>query len=177
MSPRRAVRGRRLLPLLPVALPVVLLDQLSKLLVLETLGRGQGQQRVDLVGSWLAIEYAENRGAAFGILQRQSGLVPVVAAAALATVLLVYLRSGNRSTTGIVGAGLVVGGAIGNLIDRVRLGFVVDFVAVGPWPNFNVADSAITLGAALLLLGAATGGRERRGGAAPAPIVERPERG
>ena len=50
-----------------------------------------------------------------------------------------------------VGAGFVAGGAIGNLIDRVRLGYVTDFVAIGPWPKFNIADSAITVGVLILV--------------------------
>jgi signal peptidase II len=53
----------------------------------------------------------------------------------------------------IVATGAIAGGALGNLIDRIRLGYVVDFISVGSWPNFNVADSAVTIGALLLCWG------------------------
>lgn len=109
--------------------------------------------RHDLVGKWLAIEYAENRGAAFGVL---SGLGPLLTLGSVAIVVLLlgqYRRQANPRPWQTVALGLIVGGAAGNLLDRVRLGYVIDFIAVGPWPNFNVADSAISVGVALLFWG------------------------
>jgi signal peptidase II len=64
-----------------------------------------------------------------------------------------YLRSGTPPWWQSIGVGLLAGGAAGNLADRARLGYVVDFVSVGRWPNFNVADSAITVGAVILITG------------------------
>lgn len=101
----------------------------------------------------MAIEYAENRGAAFGLL---SGLGPVLILGSiiiLALLLWQYRRQANPELWQTLALGGIVGGAAGNLFDRVRLGYVVDFIAVGPWPNFNVADGAIALGVALLLWG------------------------
>jgi signal peptidase II len=111
------------------------------------------QTRVEVLNGWLALEYTQNRGAAFGVL---SGLAPILAAASLAILtglLAVYSRQLKPAHWQTVAIGLISGGALGNLIDRVRLGHVVDFVSVGPWPNFNVADSAITVGVLVLLWG------------------------
>ena len=95
----------------------------------------------------------ENRGAAFGLF---SGLVPILTVASIAILmglLLHYLRAGTAPALANVAIGAIAGGALGNLVDRVRLGHVVDFVSVGPWPNFNVADSAITIGVLILIWG------------------------
>jgi signal peptidase II len=64
-----------------------------------------------------------------------------------------FAREPHPSWWHTAATGAIAGGAIGNLLDRVRLGYVVDFIAIGPWPNFNVADSAITMGALLLCWG------------------------
>jgi signal peptidase II len=90
---------------------------------------------------------------AFGLL---SGLGPLVVVAPLLVVVIMaalYLRSAAPPTWQSFGVGLMAGGALGNLADRMRLGYVVDFVAVGRWPNFNVADSAVTVGAVILVAG------------------------
>jgi signal peptidase II len=106
-----------------------------------------------VVDSWLALEYTENRGAAFGVL---SGLVPILTAASIAILtglLLHYMRQARPPLWHTLAIGAIAGGAVGNLVDRVRLGYVIDFLSVGPWPNFNVADSAITIGALVLVWG------------------------
>jgi signal peptidase II len=73
--------------------------------------------------------------------------------ATLAALLTHYLRQERPPLWHTVAIGVIAGGAVGNLIDRVRLGYVIDFLAVGPWPNFNVADSAITVGVLTLIWG------------------------
>lgn len=126
-------------------------DQVTKTKVVEALGPGRQVSRRVVVDGWLALEYAENRGAAFGLF---AGLSPVLALASIAIltgILVQFFRSPNSSPVAVFSVGAIVGGAVGNLVDRVRLGYVVDFVAIGAWPNFNVADSAITLGALGLL--------------------------
>lgn len=129
-----------------VATGVVVLDQASKAIVLATLGPGHADGDVALIGSAVAIEYAENRGAAFGLLGGQNVLLAVMAVAVLVGLATFYWRQRAPSRWLVGAVGLIVGGALGNLVDRVRLGYVVDFVAIGPWPNFNLADSAITVG-------------------------------
>ena len=107
-----------------------------------------------MVDGWLALEYTENRGAAFGLL---SGLVPILAASIDSpywrACSCYYLRQARPALWQTVAIGVIAGGALGNLLDRVRLGHVVDFLSVGPWPNFNVADSAITIGVLVLIWG------------------------
>ena len=129
---------------------VVALDQLAKAEIVAALGPGRERHAIELVGSWLRFEYVENRGAAFGVLRNQSALLSVFAVGVLVGMVLFYRRLMAASPWVALGVGFVAGGAIGNLIDRARLGYVVDFVAVGPWPRFNVADSAITIGVAVL---------------------------
>lgn len=129
---------------------VVLLDQGTKALVRGWIGPAASQHHVDLAGTFFAFVYVENPGAAFGILRGQTAFL-ILAACAIVALLLLTLRGTTRlSPLMYVGLGLLLGGAIGNLIDRVRLGFVTDFIAVGFWPKFNVADSAITVGLILM---------------------------
>jgi signal peptidase II len=71
--------------------------------------------------------------------------------AILIALMLLYMRQASPPLWHTVALGLISGGALGNLIDRVRLGHVIDFLSVGPWPNFNVADSAITVGFVVLI--------------------------
>ena len=139
-------------PVFPVGvtLAVVALDQVTKALVVTMLGPGRTSHRAEIFGSFLALRYVENRGAAFGVLRGQGAILSLLALAVVAGLVMYYRRVAVRSPWLAVGIGLVGGGAVGNLIDRARLGYVVDFVAVGPWPKFNVADSAITVGVLLL---------------------------
>jgi signal peptidase II len=139
--------------LVGIATAVAAIDQLTKLFLVSTIGPGRFESRVEVVEGWLALEYTENRGAAFGIL---SGLVPILTAASIAILtglLLHYLRQAKPPLWHTLAIGAIAGGAVGNLIDRVRLGHVIDFLSVGPWPNFNVADSAITVGVLVLIWG------------------------
>jgi signal peptidase II len=136
-----------------VAGSVAVADQLTKLAVTATIGPGRAVSRLDIVGGPVALEYAENRGAAFGVFAGLGPLLAFAAVVVLAGMLVYHARADASPLWQTVAFGVVAGGALGNLIDRIRLGYVVDFVAVGPWPNFNVADSAITLGIVGLALG------------------------
>ena len=112
------------------------------------------------VFSWLNMTLAHNYGAAFSFLSSAGGWQRwffIVLASAVSLVLLVWLiRLPRREWMTGLGLALILGGAIGNLVDRIRLGYVVDFIDfhIGGWhyPAFNVADSAITCGVILLLL-------------------------
>ena len=144
-----ALRPRLFVP--GVVAMVVALDQVTKAFAILLVSPASERPRIDVVGEWLAIEYAENRGIAFGMF---AGLGPALLLAAmivLAALAIHYLRQPAPRVSESVAMGLIFGGAIGNLLDRVRLGYVVDFVSVGAWPNFNVADSAISVGVLLLL--------------------------
>jgi signal peptidase II len=131
---------------LAVAAVIVALDRLTKDAIVQAIGPAASIHRIDLLGHWVALDYAENRGVAFGLFGGLSAILPVVAIAILLAIGLAYVRQTQPPLLLGLAVGLAVGGAVGNLIDRVRLGHVIDFIAIGPWPNFNVADSAVTVG-------------------------------
>lgn len=106
-----------------------------------------------LLGEWFRLTYVRNTGVAFGLGAGQGLPFAAITFAALALVVVLALQSRNRTWTRSVALGLVVGGAAGNLLDRVRWGSVVDFIDFGyrrnMFPVFNAADSAITVGVVL----------------------------
>jgi signal peptidase II len=133
-----------------VGLTIVLLDQLTKWLVVQSLGPDQRDHRVELLGSWFAFHYAENTGAAFGMLTGQGWLLTVIAGVVAMVLLASVVRMAKPSRLVVLGCGLLLGGALGNLVDRLRFGYVVDFISVSSFPKFNIADSAITFGILVL---------------------------
>ena len=126
---------------------VVALDQVTKHLVRANLALGES---VPEEGP-LRITYVTNTGAAFGILQGQTLFLMVTTFFGLAAILLYYLYPPMEHGVLRLALGLQLGGAMGNLADRVRLGKVTDFIDVGPWPSFNVADSSIVMGVAIII--------------------------
>lgn len=152
--------GRHGLLVTVVAAVVLALDQLTKSLAVADLRKGP----VHLVGP-LSLELTYNTGIAFGLGSGLGDLI-VVGVVLLVGVLVLAAR-GARTRTRAVAFGLVLGGALGNLADRVlrgRHGAVVDFIHTGFWPTFNLADSAIVCGTALVALSLwRSGGRGSRG--------------
>lgn len=127
---------------------VVALDQVTKAVVEANLVPGE---QVDLLGP-LSLTLSHNRGVAFGLAGGGGGALVALTLLALVVVGVLFAR--NPTRPGIwVAMGLLAGGAVGNLVDRVRQGEVTDFVSVGAWPAFNLADAAITVGVVLLVLG------------------------
>ncbi len=125
---------------------VVILDQITKYLALEYL---QLNTPVPLIKNFLNLTLVYNRGAAFGLLQNQ--LLLFILVTCFTVGLIIYnLKSNNNSLLLKIALSLILGGAVGNLIDRVRFGFVVDFLDLRVWPVFNLADSVITLAAVAL---------------------------
>lgn len=137
-----------------VAFLVVVVDQVSKAIVSSAVERGE---RVEVL-PFLDLVHVLNQGVAFGFLGEESrGLVIAITAVALVAVLGWFALDPERPLAWLA-VGALVGGALGNLVDRVREDAVTDFIDLPAWPSFNLADVAITLGAALLVLGALTGG-------------------
>ena len=139
--------------LVAIAALIVVLDQVTKWWLTSATGLGASRLRIPLGAPWLALEYSENRGVAFGLFAGAAPLVALLAIAIVVVVLVQYLREVRPAIWQTVAVAAVAGGAVGNLMDRIRVGYVVDFISIGPWPNFNVADSAITLGVLLLAWG------------------------
>ena len=140
---------------LGVAFLVVVLDQVTKRFAEDRL---RGQRSVPVVDDILRLTYVENRGAAFGLLQDQTAFFVFVGIIVIGVIAASYRYLPRSGFLLHLALGLQLGGAIGNLVDRVRQGYVVDFVDFGYrsnwWPVFNVADSAIVIGVALLALNA-----------------------
>ena len=149
---------KRSLPYLLLIAAVVVLDQLTKAIVVRQIGL---HDYVPLVDGLVSLSHVRNHGAAFGLLSDwnlpyQSLLLSVLSLAALGAIATYFLRLPAAARLPRMALALVLGGAVGNVIDRLRLGYVVDFVHVYwreyQWPDFNAADSAITVGVALLVI-------------------------
>jgi len=132
--------------LLLVAGAAVVADQLTKQLVGRTLDLGES---VDIAGPF-SIHHVQNSGIAFGLFGSRTAIVIGVTAIAVGAMLVFFARSGRRHPVLPVALGLVLGGSIANLIDRVRLGHVTDFLDLVAWPAFNLADTFIVVGVAIL---------------------------
>ncbi len=126
---------------------VVIADQVTKFLVRSNMVLGQS---IPTDGP-IRITYITNTGGAFGILADQGFLIAIIAIIGVSAILLFYRYPMLKSNLVKVGFGLVLGGAVGNLIDRIYLKHVIDFIDLGAWPIFNIADSAIVIGVILLL--------------------------
>ena len=140
---------------------VCALDQFTKWLILEVVM--QPVQTFEITG-FFNIVLAFNRGVSFGLFGNDAAIMPYILSAvafAIVIALLVWLR-GQDQMINAVAVGLVIGGAIGNVIDRLRIGMVVDFLdfhlAGWHWPAFNVADTAIFLGVGVLMFASLFGG-------------------
>jgi signal peptidase II len=148
-----------------LAVLVLFLDQVSKLAILE--GLKPPPAGISLTG-FLAIVLVWNRGMSFGMFNVGDPIVPwILGAVTIAVAVgLVWWLARARRWLVVAGLGLVLGGALGNLIDRLLYGAVVDFILLHAgrwhWPAFNLADSAITLGVIALLWDSLFGARESR---------------
>ncbi len=139
-------KAARVLLLIAVAALVIGLDQLTKWLVRTNMEVGESIPSEGI----FRLTYTTNTGGAFGIFASQTFLLAVAAIIGV-LVFLIYLRYIPLESTLLkVGLGLDLGGAIGNLIDRLRFSEVTDFIDVGAWPVFNIADSAIVVGTILI---------------------------
>ncbi len=146
--------------LLPAIL--IVLDQLIKLVMVAWIGPDATRHRVEVIGSVFAFEYVENTGAAFGIMTSATGALAAVSLLIAGGGLFMLWREHRQHPLAAAAIALVVGGALGNVIDRIFRGYVVDFVAVGEFPRFNLADSAITVGVLLLLVAMVRDDRRER---------------
>jgi signal peptidase II len=142
-------RGRLRLLLIVVAL-VVILDQLSKLWI------NANQPQMQLLPGFLDLRYTENTGAIFGLFHSHTEVFIALGIAASVIILVFLYYFPPATTAGTVSFALILGGAVGNLIDRIRLHYVIDFISIHlqelfQWPAFNIADAALTVGILILI--------------------------
>jgi signal peptidase II len=173
-------RGRARWPIfLGLAAVVFVFDQLTKAWLVWRLPTPG--ERLDVVGDYVRLVHSQNSGALFGLFRDQAIIFALISVGVVAGIIWFHHSSG-RNTLLSVALGLLLGGALGNMADRFRIGYVVDFVDLGigtlRWYTFNVADSAIS-GAILLLIASAIIG-ERFGDRREAPktppdTVDRPD--
>ncbi len=135
--------------LVAVAIAAVVADQVTKHAIEQRLALDESHR----VLPFLSITHVRNSGIAFGIFPGRLGVVSVLTAAAVVWMLVHFARSGSRHVLFPVALGLLVGGSVSNLADRIRDGHVTDFIHITHWPTFNLADSFIVTGVALLALG------------------------
>lgn len=134
--------------LIGLATLVVLLDQATKFWIQSRMGYGES---IPVIKDIFHITYILNAGAAFGILENKTWFFILVAVLLIAGVAYIFPRLPAEKPILRFGAGLLTGGAVGNLIDRVRIGYVIDFFDFRIWPIFNVADICIVCGVGCLV--------------------------
>jgi signal peptidase II len=144
--------------LLTVAGSAFLADQLTKQVVSRTLAVGES---TDIAGPF-SLHHVQNSGIAFGLFSSRTTVVIAITALAVAWMIWFFARSGRRHPVLPVALGLVLGGSLANLSDRVRLGHVTDFLDLEAWPAFNLADMFIVVGVAVLFGALVLGDRPRR---------------
>lgn len=136
-----------------IALFILFIDQLSKFIILKSLQPGDS---FPVIKNIFHISFILNRGVAFGIFSDTASTVFIWIAIICVTIITficcLYKKMFYRKKSMQISLSLILAGAIGNLIDRIRLGCVIDFLDFRIWPVFNIADSAITIGTLLLLL-------------------------
>jgi signal peptidase II len=152
--------------LVAVAAAAIAADQLTKIIVSSALDLGD---EVEVAGP-LSIHHVQNSGIAFGLFSTATSVVIALTAVAVTWMLVFFARSGGRHPILPVALGLLLGGSLSNLLDRVRLGHVTDFLDFRFWPAFNLADMFIVAGVAVLIGALLLADREPpRGKSLPAP--------
>ncbi|MDE0481738.1 MAG: signal peptidase II [Candidatus Poribacteria bacterium] len=145
---------KKILPLVIVAVPALLLDIITKWFVRMHIPEGRGYS---IIPGFFNLRHDRNTGAAFGIFSDQRTLLIIITIAALIFIFIYSFRFQN-SRWMQTSLGFLLGGAVGNFIDRVYLGSVVDFLQFGIesknlfWPTFNVADVSVCIGAGMLIV-------------------------
>ena len=143
-----AARAQQWAGLGAVVLAAIAADQLTKLIVSTQL---EYDESLHVLGPF-SIHHVQNSGIAFGLFSSATPIVTALTALAVGWMLLFFARSGARHPVLPVALGLLIGGSTSNLIDRIRLGHVTDFLDFRYWPAFNLADTFIVVGVAALLL-------------------------
>ncbi len=135
-----------------ISIIIILLDQITKFYAVKLL---KGNAPIIIIKNFLQFNYVENFGAAFGILQNKKVFFIIMTTIVVIGIIIYIKTNSHLTTTMKIALAMIIGGAIGNLVDRIRLGYVVDFIDVNFWghydfPVFNVADSSIVIATFLI---------------------------
>ena len=125
-----------------LAVLVIVIDQITKHIAVENLSKGS----IEIIKGFFHLTYVQNSGAAFGVLQNGKLLFLFVTPVIIVSILVYLFLYARRNHVLSTASALIIGGALGNYIDRIRLGYVVDFLDFRVWPVFNIADSAVVVG-------------------------------
>ena len=131
-----------------LTITVIIFDQITKYVVRETIPLYDTLIEVGI----FSIVHGQNTGSAFGLFAGFTNFLIIASLIGLGLILYFFVKQSSANLFVRVSVGLIVGGAVGNLIDRIKDGFVVDFISGGWWPAFNVADSAISIGMTVMVL-------------------------
>ena len=137
--------------LLPVvAVLTLVIDQISKRAVMTSLRPGESWNPVAALERWVSLTYVTNTGAAFGLFPDYGVIFMVIAVVVIVTIIFYYRHLPGEQWLVQASLGLQLGGALGNLLDRLQHGHVIDFIDFKVWPVFNVADSSVFVGVVIL---------------------------
>ncbi len=150
-------------PMIIVTLLVLAIDQITKTIVRKSVA---SSGTIEIIRGFFEISYSENTGAVFGIFRGQNNIFVLVGIVAIVFIFF-YYNQFKHSLWMKIALGFILGGALGNLSDRIIFGFVTDFLRVRIWflrflwwPNFNLADAAVCIGAIMLIIGMSFIGRK-----------------
>lgn len=132
---------------------IIALDQWTKFIIRQNLAIGESWMPLEWLAPYARIVHWYNRGVAFGLFQNGGEWFAILAIVIALGIIYYYPRVPAEDWTLRAAMGLQLGGAVGNLIDRLTVGHVTDFISVGTFPVFNIADSSITIGVVVLILG------------------------
>ena len=138
--------------LLLLAATIIVLDQLSKWWIVSTISPGGYVYPIPVLAPFVGLTHVQNTGVAFGLFQNANTFFAPLSMVVIVVIVRFMRALPADRWLARLGLTLLLAGAIGNLIDRLRVGYVIDFVAVGSFARFNVADSAVSIGVAVLVL-------------------------
>ena len=167
--------GKEYLFLLLIAGAIILLDQWTKGLVEHNLAIGEAWMPLEWLVPYVRVVHWWNTGSAFGMFQSAGPILTVLAVVVGVIIVLYFPQVSWQDWPLKVAMCLQLGGAMGNLIDRLTIGHVTDFISVGTFPVFNVADSSISVGVAVLVIGVWISERREKNEAAEQALSARPD--
>lgn len=139
--------------LLPVSGSIIIIDQLTKTLVRSNLSQGEVWSPWPWLMPYVRVVHWYNTGVAFGLLQGQNWFFSILAIVIAAAIFYYYPRFSKEEWLLRLALALQFGGAVGNLIDRINIGHVTDFISIGNFAVFNIADASITMGVFVMVIG------------------------